>query len=94
MGMNLFQKMILKRWIKELQLNIEGFRRNAKAYITDGGFKEIKETIEKQGFDLNIPSELMKEGRRLELQYAEVAIKLADKYEQLLQHIRKEAGIE
>ena len=92
--MSLFQKMILKRWIKELQLNIEGFRRNAKAYITDGGFKEIKETIEKQGFDLNIPSELMKEGRRLELQYAEVAIKLADKYEQLLQHIRREAGIE
>ena len=92
--MNLFQKMILKRWIKELQLNIEGFRRNAKAYISDGGFKEIKETLDKYNFNLSIPSELMKEGRRLELQYAEVAIKLADKYEQLLQHIRKEVGIE
>ena len=87
--MSLFQKMILKRWIKELQLNIEGFRRNAKAYISDGGFKEIKETLDKYNFNLSIPSELMKEGRRLELQYAEVAIKLADKYEQLLQHIRR-----
>ena len=90
----MFQKMVLKRWIKELQLNIEGFRRNAKAYISDGGFKEIKETLDKYNFNLSIPSELMKEGRRLELQYAEVAIKLADKYEQLLQHIRKEVGIE
>ena len=92
--MNLFQKMTLKRWIRELQLNIDGFRRNAKAYITEGGFKEVKETLEKYNFNLDIPDDLMKEGRKLELQYAEIAMKLADKYEQLLQYIRKEAGIE
>jgi len=89
----LFQKMTLKRWIRELQLNIDGFRRNAKAYISEGGFKEVKETLEKHNFNIDIPDDLMKEGRRLELQYAEIAMKLADKYEQLLQYIKNGAGI-
>lgn len=92
--MDLFQKMTLKRWIRELELNIRGFRRNARAYINEGGFKEIKETLEKHGFGLDIPEDLMEEGRKLELQYAEVASRLADKYEQLLQYIKERADVE
>jgi len=88
--MGWIEKQILKRWIKELRLNIDVFRRNAKAYIDEGGFKEVKETLRKFRVDLEIPSELMEEGRRLELEYARVASELADKYEQLLRYIEKE----
>ena len=82
----------MKRWLRELKLNVDGFRRNAQAYIRDGGFKEIKETLQKRNVDLGIPEELLKEGRKLELQYAEIAMKLADKYEQLLQYVKKRLG--
>ena len=83
----------MKRWLRELKLNVDGFRRNAQAYIKDGGFKEIKETLQKRNVDFGVPEELLKEGRKLELQYAEIAMKLADKYEQLLQYIKNGAGI-
>ena len=84
----------MKRWIKELELNINGFRKMAKGYREEGGFKEVKEILEKYNLDLGIPDDLLKEGRELELQHAEICLKLADKYEQLLQYIKKKANVE
>ena len=92
--MTWFEKLILKRWLKEIELNINGFRKMAKGYREEGGFKEVKETLEKYHVDLGIPDELLEEGRKLELAHAEICLKLADKYEQLLQYVKKRVGIE
>jgi len=85
------KKQIVKRWEKELKANIDGMRKMAQGYREQGGFKEIAEMIKKAGeeFSKVFPEELLKEGRELELQFADICERLADVYEKLFNIIHE-----
>jgi prefoldin subunit 5 len=87
--MGWIQKQVLKRWIKELQQNIDGMRSMSKAYKESGGFKEVGETIEKFKAGELVPYELLAEGRKAELEFADANERLANCYQKLLDHIKK-----
>ena len=92
--MTWFEKLILKRWLKEIELNINGFRKMAKGYESMGGFKEVKETLEKYHVDLGIPDELLERGRKAELKFVEICKELAECYEELLSAIERKVSDE
>jgi hypothetical protein len=89
--MGWIQKQVLKRWIKELQQNIDGMRSMSKAYKESGGFLEVGETIEKFKAGELVPYELLAEGRKTELEFADVTERLANCYQKLLDHVKKVA---
>jgi len=86
-----FKKGLIKRWIKELDKNIEGMRKMAEAYRQEGGFKEVSETIAQYGVEtsLAISKQLLEEGRKAELEFADACEKLAVCYESLLMKIKE-----
>ena len=83
------KKSLVKKWMKELKQNIEGMRKMAEAYRKSGGFKEVAETIEKFGAENVFPKDLLEEGRKAELEFADACEKLADCYSRLLEIIEK-----
>ena len=85
----LLEKWLVKKWIKELQANIDGMRKMANDYRTSGGFLEVAETLEKFKAGDLVPRELLADGRKAELEYADACERLADCYQKLLNHIRK-----
>ena len=85
----MLEKWLVKKWIKELQANIDGMRKMANDYRTSGGFLEVAETLDKFKAGDLIPYELLAEGRKTELEYADVCEHLADCYQKLLDHIKK-----
>jgi hypothetical protein len=85
----LFEKWLIRKWCKELQLNIDAMRKMADGYRKEGGFMEISETLDRYKAGGLIPSELLSEGRKTELEYADVCERLADCYQKLLDYVKK-----
>jgi hypothetical protein len=85
----MFEKWLLKKWLKELQINVDMMRKMANDYRSQGGFKEIGETIEKFKAGELVPYELLAEGRKAELEFADANERLANCYQKLLDHIKK-----
>ena len=83
------KKSIVKKWMKELKQNIEGMRKMAEAYRSNGGFKEVAETIGKFGAENLFPKPLLEGGRKAELEFADACEKLANCYSKLLEIIEK-----
>jgi hypothetical protein len=86
----LFEKLVLKRLIRELQANIDGMKKMSKDYESNGGFKEITELVDKFNAGEFIPRELLSKGRQAELKFAEACAELAEYYQQLLNHVKKQ----
>ena len=82
------KKRLVDRWIKELKANIDGMRKMSRDYREMGGFKEVADILEKHQAGELVPYELLAEGRKRELEFADVCEKLADVYEKLLDHIK------
>ena len=80
---------MLKRWLKELQVNIDVMTKMANDYRREGGFKEVADTLEKFKAGELIPYELLAEGRKVELEFADATEKLANAYQKLLDHVKK-----
>jgi len=84
-----FEKFLLKRWLKELQINVDMMRKMANDYRSSGGFKEVAETLDKFKAGELIPYELLAEGRKVELEFADVTERLANAYQKLLDYVKK-----
>ncbi len=80
---------MLKRWLKELQINVDMMRKMANDYRSSGGFKEVAETLDKFKAGELIPYELLAEGRKVELEFADVTERLANAYQKLLDYVKK-----
>jgi hypothetical protein len=86
-----FEKLLLKKWCKELEENIKGMRHMSKAYVEQGGFREVSETLEKLKAGDVFPKELLERGRQAELKFADACAELAECYQQLLDFVKKVA---
>lgn len=80
---------LIKRWIKELETNINGMRKMANDYREHGGFKEVAETLASEGAAELIPQKLLEDGREAELNFAEACSRLAQCYENLLMAVKE-----
>lgn len=80
---------LIKKWIKELEINIEGMRKMADDYREHGGFKEVAETLASEGAVELIPQKLLNDGREAELNFAEACSRLAQCYENLLMAVKE-----
>ena len=89
----MFEKLLLKKWCKELQLNVDGLRKMADDYRREGGFREVSETLEKLKAGDVFPKELLERGRQAELKFADACAELAECYQQLLDFVKKAAGV-
>jgi hypothetical protein len=87
----MLEKWLLKKWLKELQINVDVMRKMANDYRSQGGFLEVGETIEKFKAGELVPYELLAEGRKTELEFADVTERLANCYQKLLDHVKKMA---
>jgi hypothetical protein len=87
----MFEKWLLRKWIKELQVNINAMRKMANDYRSQGGFKEIGDTIAKFKAGNVIPYELLAEGRKAELEFADANERLANCYQKLLDYVKEVA---
>ncbi len=83
------QKKLAKKWIDELEKNVEGMRKMADAYRNEGGFKEVAETLKTAHAEELLPKQLLEEGRQAELAFANACEKLAQSYENLLMKIKE-----
>lgn len=84
-----FKKSIAKKWIRELQANVDGIRKMSMDYRSQGGFKEVAETLEKMNAGELVPKDLLDKGRKAELNFADACEELANCYQQLLDIIRE-----
>jgi len=91
--MHVFEKLLLKRWLKELQQNVDGLRSMSKAYVEQGGFREVSETLEKLKAGDVFPKDLLERGRQAELKFADACAELAECYQQLLDFVKKATGV-
>jgi len=80
-----FKKHIVKKMLKELEMNINGMKKMANAYKTSGGFLEIANLIRKEKAEDIIPKDLLEEGRKAEEEFADVCDRLADCYQRLME---------
>lgn len=80
---------LIKKWIKELEVNIQGMRKMANDYREQGGFKEVAETLAKAGAVELLPKKLIDEGRVAELAFADACERLAQCYENLLMAVKE-----
>jgi hypothetical protein len=85
----MLERWLLKKMLRELQVNVDMMRKMADGYRKEGGFMEISETLDRYKAGGLIPSELLSEGRKTELEYADVCERLADCYQKLLDYVKK-----
>lgn len=87
----MFERWLLRKWLRELQLNVDGLRKMANDYRREGGFREVSETLEKLKAGDVFPKELLERGRQAELKFADACAELAECYQQLLDFVKKVA---
>jgi hypothetical protein len=63
----------------------------SKAYVEQGGFREVSETVEKLKAGDVFPKDLIERGRQAELKFADACAELAECYQQLLDFVKKVA---
>jgi hypothetical protein len=63
----------------------------SKAYVEQGGFREVSETLEKLKAGDVFPKDLIERGRQAELRFADACAELAECYQQLLDFVKKVA---
>lgn len=80
---------MIKKWIKELEVNIQGMRKMANDYREEGGFKEVAETLAEAGASDVLPKKLLEDGRVAELAFADACERLAQCYENLLMAVKE-----
>jgi hypothetical protein len=85
----MFERWLLRKWVRELQANVDGMKKMSKDYQSSGGFKEVAEMLEKFKAGELVPYELLAEGRKTELEFADVTERLANCYQKLLDHVKK-----
>jgi hypothetical protein len=89
----MFERWLLRKWLRELQLNVDGLRKMADDYRREGGFREVSETLEKLKAGDVFPKDLLERGRQAELKFADACAELAECYQQLLDFVKKAAGV-